>query len=95
MRITSRVFFIEENGDLRGSEWSRYEKLYFADPSVRFAEYSGRAVKGVHVVVELDEGVPVSLVQTNFFVTYFSEDGGDRPGEKAGSPATARENEEC
>lgn len=33
-------------------------------------------MKGVHAVVEVEDGAPVSIIETNFFITYFGEDGG-------------------
>lgn len=73
--MVSRVFFLEENGDPRLIPWQRYERLYFRDPAIRFPEYACRDVKGVHAVVELEDRTPLSIVETNFFVTYFDQDG--------------------
>lgn len=76
MPLASRVFFLEENGALKAIAWRAYERLCFGDPSAKFPEYAGKAVRGVHAVVEVENGVPVSIVEMNFFITYFGEDGG-------------------
>jgi hypothetical protein len=76
MDIGFRVFFLQEDGSLRNIPWPTYVSLYFGFPSVRFPEYSGRAVKCVHVVVELEERAPVSILESIFFITHFNMDGG-------------------
>lgn len=76
MDIGFRVFFLEEDGSLRNVAWQTYVGLYFGFPSVRFPEYSGKAVKCVHAVVELEERVPVAILETVFFVTHFNREGG-------------------
>jgi hypothetical protein len=73
MAIVSRVFFIEENGGIRSIPWQRYERLYFGDTSAAFPELAGKAVKGIHVVVE--DRLPVSIVEINYFLTYFNDKG--------------------
>ena len=50
--------------------------LYFEFPSIRFPEYSGKAVKCVHVVVELEDKVPVAIMESIFFITHFNSMGG-------------------
>jgi hypothetical protein len=76
MDIGFRVFFLEEDGSLRNVPWQTYVGLYFGFPSVRFPEYSGKAVKCVHVVVELEERVPIAILESVFFVTHFNAEGG-------------------
>lgn len=76
MDIGFRVFFLEEDGSLRNIAWQTYVGLYFGFPSIRFPEYAGKAVKCVHVVVELEQKVPVAVLESVFFITHFSSDGG-------------------
>lgn len=75
MDIGFRVFFLEEDGNLRNVPWQTYVGLYSGFPSVRFPEYSGKAVKCVHVVVELEDRAPVAILESVFFITHFDEDG--------------------
>jgi hypothetical protein len=76
MDIGFRVFFLEEDGSLRNVPWPTYVGLYFEFPSVRFPEYAGKAVKCVHVVVELEDRSPVAVLESIFFITHFNLDGG-------------------
>jgi hypothetical protein len=76
MNIGFRVFFLEEDGSLRNIPWPTYVGLYFEFPSIRFPEYSGKAVKCVHVVVELEDKVPVAVMESIFFITHFNSMGG-------------------
>lgn len=71
MGLGSRMFFFEEDGAHRSVPWGRYMRLYQGDPSVRFPEYAGKAVKCVSVVIELEDLIPLSVLRTDFFVTYF------------------------
>ena len=75
MGLGSRMFFFEEDGTLRSMPWSRYMRLYEGDPSVRFHEYAGKAVKCVSVVIELKDRIPLSVLRTDFFITYFDGKG--------------------
>ena len=70
------MFFLEENGSFRPIPWSRYLGLYQGDPSVRFPEYARKAVKCVSVTLELEHRTPISVIRTDFFVTYFDRSGG-------------------
>lgn len=83
MDIGFRVFFLEEDGSLRNIPWQTYVSLYFGFPSVRFPEYSGKAVKCVHVVVELENRTPVSILESIFFITHFDRNGGINQEKKA------------
>jgi hypothetical protein len=76
MNFGFRVFFLEEDGSLRSIPWPTYVGLYSGFPAIRFPEYSGKAVKCVHVVVELENKVPVSILESIFFVTHFDKNGG-------------------
>ena len=76
MDVGFRIFFLDEDGSLRNIPWQTYVGLYFEFPSVRFPEYAGKAVRCVHVVVELEDRVPVSILESVFFITHFNSDGG-------------------
>lgn len=76
MGLSSRMFFLEEDGSFRSIPWSRYLGLYQGDPSVRFPEYAQKAVKCVSVLIELEDRTPISVIRTDFFVTYFDKFGG-------------------
>ena len=71
MGVGFRMFFFEEDGSLRSVPWGRYMRLYEGDPSVRFPEYAGKAVKCVSVVIELEDRIPLSVLRTDFFITHF------------------------
>ncbi len=75
MGLGSRMFFFEEDGTLRSVPWSRYELLYKGDPSTRFPEYARKAVKCVSVVIEPEDRIAISVLRTDFFITYFDERG--------------------
>lgn len=76
MDIGFRVFFLEEDGSLRNIPWQTYVGLYFGFPSIRFPEYASKAVKCVHVVTELEDRTPVAILESVFFITHFSFEGG-------------------
>jgi len=75
MDVGFRLFFLEEDGSLRDIPWPTYVGLYFEFPSIRFPEYAGKAVRCVHVMVELEDRTPVAIRERIFFVTYFNPDG--------------------
>ena len=75
MGLSSRMFFFEEDGTLRSVPWSRYELLYKGHPPTRFPEYARKAVKCVSVVIELEDRIAISVLRTDFFITYFDERG--------------------
>ena len=70
------MFFLEEDGSFRSIPWSKYLGLYQGDPSVRFPKYAQKAVKCVSVTLELEDRTPISILRTDFFVTYFNKSGG-------------------
>ena len=76
MQLGFRVFFVEDDGCLRSIPWPTYVGLYFGFPTVRFPEYAGRAMRCVHVVIEMEDRVPIGLLETIFFITHFNTDGG-------------------
>ena len=75
MEMGFRVFFLEDSGLLRPIPWATFVGLYFNFPSIRFPEYAGQAIKSIHAVVELEEKVPVQIVESLFFVTHFDSHG--------------------
>jgi hypothetical protein len=76
MDVGFRIFFLDKDGTLRNIPWQTYVGLYFEFPSVRFPEYAGKAVRCVHVVVELEDRVPANILESVFFITHFNADGG-------------------
>ena len=76
MQLGFRVFFVDDDGALRSIPWPTYVGLYFDFPSIRFPEYAGRAVRCVHVVVEMEDRVPVGMLESVFFLTHFNPEGG-------------------
>ncbi len=76
MEVGFRVFFVEDDGSLRNIPWPTYVGLYFEFPSIRFPEYAGKAVRCVHVVIEMADRKPVGLLESIFFITHFNAEGG-------------------
>jgi len=76
MQLGFRIFFVDDSGALRDIPWPTYVGLYFDFPSIRFPEYASKAVKCVHVVVEMKDRVPVGLLESVFFITHFNGEGG-------------------
>jgi hypothetical protein len=75
MEVGFRVFFVEDDGSLRNIPWPTYVGLYFESPSIRFPEYAGRAMRCVHVVIEMEDRRPVGLLESIFFITHFNAEG--------------------
>jgi hypothetical protein len=76
MEVGFRVFFVEDDGSLRNIPWPTYVGLYFEFPSIRFPEYAGKAMRCVHVVIEMEDRTPVGLLESIFFITHFNAEGG-------------------
>jgi len=76
MQLGFRIFFVDDSGALRDIPWPTYVGLYFDFPSIRFPEYAGKAVKCVHVVLEMEDRVPVGMLESVFFITHFNAEGG-------------------
>ncbi len=75
MQIAFRVFFVQDDGSLRMIPWATFVGLYFDFPSISFPEYAGRAVRSIHTVVELENKVPIQIVESLFFITHFDTRG--------------------
>lgn len=75
MEMGFRVFFLEDNGFLRPIPWATFVGLYFNFPSISFPEYAGLAVRSIHTVVELENKVPVQILESLFFITHFDSHG--------------------
>jgi len=76
MQLGFQVFFVDDDGALRNIPWPTYVGLYFDFPSIRLPEYAGRAVRCVHVVVEMEDRVPVGMLESVFFLAHFNPEGG-------------------
>jgi hypothetical protein len=83
MEMGFRVFFLEDSGLLRPIPWATFVGLYFSFPSIRFPEYAGQAIKSIHAVVELQDKVPVQILESLFFMTHFDSEGNMDPAKKA------------
>jgi hypothetical protein len=75
MDIGFRVYFLGDDGSLRGIPWPLFVGLYAGISSISFPEYAKKNVKSVHVVIEMADGSPLEILETVFFLTYFDHHG--------------------
>ena len=69
------LIYDEEKDDLQIIPSSKFEKLYNRNPSISLKEYSGRKIKYITVVVQLENKKPVFITDMKFHIMKIDQDG--------------------
>ncbi len=69
------MIYDEETGNLDIIPSSKFGKLFKHDPDVSLKEYSGRMVKYVTVIIQLEKRKPVSIIDMKFHIMKIDQNG--------------------
>ncbi len=69
MGLSLKYFIYDEDNDkLKTIPLSKFEKLFNFDPSVSLKEYSGKRIKYITVVIQLENRKPISIIDMKFHI---------------------------
>jgi len=76
MGLSLKYFIYDEDTDnLKTIPSSKFEKLFNFDPSVSLKEYSGRRIKYITVVIQLENRRPISITDMKFHIMKIDQHG--------------------
>jgi len=75
MGLGSRIFIVNDDQSIKKLSMARFERLFRRDLDERLSKYAGKRVKYAHVVVELENRKPVSVVMIQYSYLSFDADG--------------------
>jgi len=75
MGLGSRIFIVNDDQSIEKLSMARFERLFRQDPDECLLKYVGKRVKYAHVVVELENRKPVSVVMIQYSYLSFDADG--------------------
>ncbi len=75
MRISSRIFFVNDDDSLRRISKARFDRLLQCEPEERFPQCAGKRVRCALVVLDMEGRKPVSVVRRDCSILTFDSDG--------------------
>jgi hypothetical protein len=70
-----RVFFFDENDNLRPLSMARYNRLRREDPGERLEEYARKRVRCALVILEVEGRKPVAITHIDYMIVPFDREG--------------------
>jgi len=75
MGIGIRIHFFHDDGVIKKIPYARFERLLSVDSIERFPHYAKKKMRCSMTYVELEHRVPARIMQTDFMIIPFAEDG--------------------